>query len=609
VEEEKAMQTKPDTHVRGIRWLTLLAIMMLLLDGAVNALPTVHAEEVWTATPTMVDIDMDAVLEELITFYGVPPDLAASIQPIQQYGSALFGLFIIPAPMDVDSGPEAHYFIATQVGSQITVVNEYTGPFVEELENLVATGVVDQELLDAFATNKVPGLLKSLSMGDGSSQLSLPWELNTNAKFTNGPHLDGFLPKSDILNALDFVPLDGKVTAARDGWATKIICSGHTESSWVKVVHDEGWETNYYHVTNIQVETTGRHVYRGFYLGDLAGNLDDALQCGGSWDAPHLHFSLRNRGAQVSVDGADIGGWTISLDENGCGTMIRISDGEYHSTCGDRMIYNDGSIGSGCNGPCPTVTSTPWNPATFTLRPPTETDYWQHTGTPGPTGTPTYTPTGTNTPQPTRTETQIDTRWPTVPTPTDTPSQTRWPTMTDTPTVTVTHWNPLTPTDRTPLGTDVQPTYRTPTYTPLTPTSTNTPWNELTVIAPTHVDTDVPPPYSTPSYTPVTPTITPTPKPPTFTPFPTATPHPVNTPTITNTPWNPMTVIAPTHVDTNVPPPYSTPSYTPKPPTNTPKPPTNTPKPPSTNTPKPPPSATKRPTPTRTRYATLPPYY
>jgi LasA protease len=274
------------------------------------------------------------VLDELNRIYSVPLEVETTIQIIRQTDTTIFGLFVIPAPLDVETGPIAHYFIANLRENPLRIAVEYTEPFFETLAIIDAPSSLKVNLLSAaqFST-----------LGDNSSQLSFPWVVNTNATLSYGPHPDGFQPNPSAFSALDLVPQNSRVVAAHDGFAQQVICAGRSASSWVIVTNGE-WRTSYYHLKNIQVSTTGRQINRGEYLGDLATNSTDALLCGGSWFGSHVHFALLRNGSQVNISGIDMGGWTIGGREFS-GTMTRLSTGEIRYV--NSNFSNEGLIGSG----------------------------------------------------------------------------------------------------------------------------------------------------------------------------------------------------------------------------------------------------------------------
>lgn len=76
-------------------------------------------------------------------------------------------------------------------------------------------------------------------------------------------------------------------------------------SGLVKLVHDNGFSSTYYHMINLNTLADGTRVNPGAYLGTI-GN---GLPCGGSTTGPHVHFSLLYQGRAEPVNGKLFGGW------------------------------------------------------------------------------------------------------------------------------------------------------------------------------------------------------------------------------------------------------------------------------------------------------------
>lgn len=176
-------------------------------------------------------------------------------------------------------------------------------------------------------------------------RLSLPFTVGTGAQML-GLHLNS--AQGDVTNAVDFIPADGDVRAARGGTVRRIHCDG---GDWVVIDHEGGWRTGYYHIAGISVQD-GQQVERGEYL----GRIGMALPCGGAANGPHVHFSLWRQSADgttyepVSLEGKAIGGWRIQAGTAAYhGTVVRGSDGARVALPGN--VYNDGAVGIGPAAP------------------------------------------------------------------------------------------------------------------------------------------------------------------------------------------------------------------------------------------------------------------
>jgi LasA protease len=75
---------------------------------------------------------------------------------------------------------------------------------------------------------------------------------------------------------------------------------------WVRVIHDRGYSTDYYHLwSNINVN--GASVGQGAFL----GNTGTDVTCGGSATGRHVHFGLRQNSAYVPIAAHNIGQWVF----------------------------------------------------------------------------------------------------------------------------------------------------------------------------------------------------------------------------------------------------------------------------------------------------------
>ncbi|AOJ04219.1 MULTISPECIES: peptidoglycan DD-metalloendopeptidase family protein [Burkholderia] len=135
----------------------------------------------------------------------------------------------------------------------------------------------------------------------GQTGLALPWQQGAAWYWTGGAH--GWSGDSRPFNSLDFSGGNGQVLAARDGVLYKS-CE-RNGSAIVKLVHDNGYATTYYHMVQLTRAGSGTRVRQGEYL----GRIGNALPCGGQTTGAHVHFALSQGGSDVPVNGKTIGGW------------------------------------------------------------------------------------------------------------------------------------------------------------------------------------------------------------------------------------------------------------------------------------------------------------
>jgi LasA protease len=173
----------------------------------------------------------------------------------------------------------------------------------------------------------VLGGMPESTASDYRTGMRLPYARGQSWYYTGGPHEMGGGPRSSI----DLAGGDGKVRAARAGLAYRM-CRG-----WVRVVHDRGFSTDYYHLHDA-IKADGLRVTEGQFLGRIGVD----VSCGGSATGPHVHFSLRRGGAYVDIERYGIGKWTIQAGAEPYEGSAR--HGSRRVTVGGRL-YNYGALG------------------------------------------------------------------------------------------------------------------------------------------------------------------------------------------------------------------------------------------------------------------------
>ncbi|MEU6076932.1 peptidoglycan DD-metalloendopeptidase family protein [Micromonospora sp. NPDC047074] len=164
--------------------------------------------------------------------------------------------------------------------------------------------------------------------GDYRTGMALPFAVGQTWTLTGGPHgWGGGAPWSSI----DLAGGDQVVRAARAGTAYTM-CQG-----WVRVIHDRGYSTDYYHLWS-NISANGTAVSQGTYLGYTGTD----VTCGGSASGRHVHFGLRQNSAYVSIAEHGIGKWVIG---NGAAAY---QGGARHGSAWVGVgggVYNYGALG------------------------------------------------------------------------------------------------------------------------------------------------------------------------------------------------------------------------------------------------------------------------
>ncbi|MFJ6199023.1 peptidase M23 [Micromonospora sp. NPDC092111] len=165
--------------------------------------------------------------------------------------------------------------------------------------------------------------------GDYRTGMRLPYGVGQSWYFTGGAH--GWAGNDSPWSSVDLAGGDQRVLAARGG-AAYTMCRG-----WIRVIHDRGYATDYYHLWN-NISVNGASVGEGTYLGDTGTD----VTCGGAANGRHVHFALRQNNAYVPIAGHNLGKWVVM---NGGGTYQGYAlHGSAQVNVGG-ALYNHGSLG------------------------------------------------------------------------------------------------------------------------------------------------------------------------------------------------------------------------------------------------------------------------
>ncbi|MGW5055452.1 peptidoglycan DD-metalloendopeptidase family protein [Actinokineospora sp. NPDC004072] len=219
------------------------------------------------------------------------------VEPTRSAGNWVFGSTTIPlSATDEHQSPKMALFIAHRDRGRWQVELDGTEGFVRLASK---APVLSDGEKRTFASNYAG----SQAAAATDTGLGLPWARGVAWWMGGGPH--GHSGSSRPFNSIDFNGGDGRVLSAGPGRVYKSCVRGR--SALVKVVHDNGWSTTYYHMYNLTTLADGSAVNTGTYL----GNIGNELPCGGSSSGAHVHFSLLRGTTEVSVHGKTFGGWTF----------------------------------------------------------------------------------------------------------------------------------------------------------------------------------------------------------------------------------------------------------------------------------------------------------
>ncbi|WKB55383.1 M23 family metallopeptidase [Eleftheria terrae] len=264
-------------------------------------------------------LDLDAAVtavlvaergEQVRQSYGSLPAPVVEVQRRSADGRWIFGGGYFPVPPTVDdTSPVTALFIAhrTEQGWEVGLedsarFNELAGTAPEEIMSTTERQLFVQRQSTHAARDResAQSMMAAQSVG-----LSLPFQLRGSTWGTAGVHGDS--GSSRPYNAIDFWGGDGRVLASRGGIAYKFCTGGRWP--FIKVVHDNGWTTGYYHLRNQATINNGQAISEGQFIGMIGVE----LPCGGRASGDHVHWTLwrgGSNGAAEPVHNKVIGGWT-----------------------------------------------------------------------------------------------------------------------------------------------------------------------------------------------------------------------------------------------------------------------------------------------------------
>jgi LasA protease len=222
------------------------------------------------------------------------------VEPTRTAGSWVFGSTTIPLwATDEHQAPKMALFLAHRSRDGWRVELDSTPGFTA-LAAKAPGAVLSEGEKRTFASHQAGASGVSALADTG---LGLPWAQGVSWWMGGGPH--GNSGSSRPFNSIDFNGGNGQVLSAGPGRVYKSCIRGR--SALVKVVHDNGYSTTYYHMLNLTTLADGSRVSTGTYL----GNIGNELPCGGSSSGAHVHFSLLRGNTEQSVQGMKFGGWTF----------------------------------------------------------------------------------------------------------------------------------------------------------------------------------------------------------------------------------------------------------------------------------------------------------
>ncbi len=204
-----------------------------------------------------------------------------------------FGTVVLVAAKGSDTNPRDWLFVAEHAGAGAGWRVGLDGEAVFA-ELSARSPVVSAQEKTIFASHG--GRASTTAAGDFRTGMRLPYGVDQSWLMLGGPH--AYDAGSGPWSSLDLAGGDQRVLAARQGVAYTT-CTG-----LIRIVHDRGYSTRYYHLEG-HLWVDGASVAAGAFLGYTGTETG----CGGSALARHVHFSLMQNGAFVGIASHIVGKW------------------------------------------------------------------------------------------------------------------------------------------------------------------------------------------------------------------------------------------------------------------------------------------------------------
>ncbi|WP_367127768.1 M23 family metallopeptidase [Saccharothrix sp. HUAS TT1] len=286
---------------------------------AVALLSTAIAASPATAAPEGDDLTSAVVAQvHHLSAQALAADRSTVVTPARQHGDWAFGTAVLTTRPGSPQLPDGWLFVAHRADGAWTVALEGEPRFAELAGRAPVVGERERTLL-AGQDGGQPG---AAAGGDLRTGMALPFAVGQTWGMAGGPH--GWSGAAAPWSSLDLAGGDQRVLAARAGTAYTM-CTG-----WIRVIHDRGYATDYYHLWN-NVNVNGAAVSQGTFL----GNTGTDVTCGGSASGRHVHFGLRQNNAYVGIADHNIGKW---VPQNGASAY------QGSALHGSTRVYAGGSV-------------------------------------------------------------------------------------------------------------------------------------------------------------------------------------------------------------------------------------------------------------------------
>ncbi|MFB7084896.1 peptidoglycan DD-metalloendopeptidase family protein [Streptomyces sp. NPDC056296] len=309
-----------DTSLPGVRRLAVCALA--LLASCLFTLPSRA-----TAAPADTDAGLNAAVAARLdstASRAVAAATATRIKVTRHTDAWAFGTAVLATAPGSPRLPEGRLFLAQRGTSGWRVTFDGEPAFTRLARSSPLMNTRERSLLSTGETGR-----RTMAGGDFRTGMALPYATGQSWTMAGGPH--GWSGAAAPWSSLDFAGGDQIVRAVRSGTAYTM-CTG-----WIRVLHDRGYATDYYHLWD-NITADGRPVSAGAFLGHTGTD----VTCGGAASGRHVHFGLRHNDAYTDIAGHNLGKWVL---QNGGGAYQGSAlHGSRRVTAGG-ALYNHGPLG------------------------------------------------------------------------------------------------------------------------------------------------------------------------------------------------------------------------------------------------------------------------
>ncbi|MFC0625761.1 peptidoglycan DD-metalloendopeptidase family protein [Kribbella deserti] len=275
-----------------IRWIAVLSAGVLVSATATTAVAQSAPTTESAAPPSLEQVvtgKVNAAAKKSAKRAGTQVNVS------RRSGDWVFGTAVAVTPRGEDNHPEGWLFVARKDATGWQVGFEGEQAFAELSAASPVVTAKEKPLFNQTA------FAPQAAGGDYRTGMRLPFAVGHSWTMPGGSH--GWGGSETPYSAIDLAGGNGQVLAARGGTAYTMCGNG---KGWIRVIHDRGYATDYYHLHN-NIAANGLAVSEGTFL----GNIGTDISCGGAAGGAHVHFALRQNSAYVGIAGHNLGGWVF----------------------------------------------------------------------------------------------------------------------------------------------------------------------------------------------------------------------------------------------------------------------------------------------------------